>query len=106
MNPGDHYLEKCPFACIMIIPIAYASSLDSIKGEIREVIEKNPQNTWVITALAISTKTRNECQAPNHPDIAQQIDLIRSMNLKGHTVFCYEWILQNEKGIESFKNVY
>jgi hypothetical protein len=90
----------------MIIPMAYASSLDSIKGEIREVMQRNTQKTWIIPALAISTKTRNEYQAPNHPAIEEQIQLIRSLNLKGHTIFCYDWILQNEKGFESFRNVY
>jgi uncharacterized lipoprotein YddW (UPF0748 family) len=111
-NRGDRYtfqdwgswLQKNSLD--MIVPMAYASSLDSIKGEIGEVMQRNPQNTWIIPALAISTKTRNEYQAPDHPPIDEQIHLIRSMKIRGHTVFCYDWILQNEKGLDSFRNVY
>jgi len=111
-NRGDHntfqdwgsWLQKNFLD--MIIPMAYASSLDSIKGEIREVMQRNSQNTWIIPALAISTKTRNEYQAPEHPSIEEQIGLIRSMKLMGHSLFCYDWILQNEKGFDSFKTVY
>ena len=109
---GDHvtfqdwaaWLETAPLD--LIIPMAYASSLEGIRGEIREVIQRNPRNTWIIPALALSTKTGSEYQAPDHPPIFDQIALVRSLKLKGHSVFCYDWILQNPKGFEAFKKVY
>ena len=89
-----------------IIPMAYAPTLDGIKGEINQVTKRNPGTALVLPALAISKEVEDAYGGRNHPHMKEQINLVRDMGLKGHSTFCYSWILQNKNGFEEFREDY
>jgi len=89
-----------------IIPMAYGSTLDSIRKAVVEVAVKNRGRALLVPALAVPIKKSGAYGSTHHPPIDEQVRALRSMGLKGHTVFCYSWILKSEKGLGAFKNVY
>jgi uncharacterized lipoprotein YddW (UPF0748 family) len=90
----------------VIIPMAYAPNPSGIKADVDEVLEKNKGATLVMPALAVPITREDMYGGSGHPPIEEQIKLIRSMKLKGHTVFCYDWILQSIHKFDSFQEVY
>ncbi len=89
-----------------IMPMAYGSTLNSIRKEIAAVAVRNKRKALIIPALAVSIKNADAYGSPRHPPISEQIKAVRSMGLKGHTVFCYGWIIRSEKGFRAFGEVY
>ena len=89
-----------------LIPMAYGPSLESIKSTIIEMQDKTDNKIPVVPALAISKQKADAYGGANHPPIRDQINLTRSLGLKGHTIFCYGWILDNSKGLKAFEGVY
>jgi uncharacterized lipoprotein YddW (UPF0748 family) len=89
-----------------IIPMAYAPSLEGVRGEINSVIAKNKGKAFVLPVLAVPLTKKDNYGGSNHPPIQEQISMVRSMKLPGHTIFCYDWILQSANGFDAFKEVY
>jgi len=89
-----------------IIPMAYAPTLDGVRSEINNVIEKNKGKAFVLPVLAVPMVKKDNYGGSDHPPIQEQISMVRSMKLPGHTIFCYDWILQSAMGFDAFKGVY
>lgn len=90
----------------VIIPMAYASSPSGIKAEVDEVLERNKGKALVMPALAVPITREDMYGGSGHPPIEEQINLIRTLKLRGHTVFCHDWILQSVHKFDSFQDVY
>ena len=90
----------------VMIPMAYAASLDDIRNEISQVTSRNSGYAHVMPALAISVQQADAYSSTRSPVIAEQINMVRGMGLKGHSIFCYSWILQNEQRFDNFKEIY
>lgn len=86
-----------------IMPMAYGSTLASIRREIAEVQERIPAEVLLYPGLAIAKREADGYGGPDRPLINEQIALIRSMNLPGHVIFCYDWIIDSDEGFETFQ---
>lgn len=88
----------------VIIPMAYASSLEGIKAEIMEVKKRlEGSQVELIPALAASRPQADRYGSPAHPELSEQIALVRSLGLKGHTVFCYSWLRESRDAFKALR---
>jgi uncharacterized lipoprotein YddW (UPF0748 family) len=93
----------------MVMPMAYAPTLDKIEGDILEVKDRiqkpgaSGQKVYLVPALAIAKKAADAYGGPTHPPIAEQIALVRKLSTSGNAVFCYDWILDSEEGFKAFR---
>ena len=92
----------------VVIPMAYALSLEGIKNEIEEVSRyTRDKSVMVFPGLAVSKRQADAYGGPGHPPLSRQIPLVRQMNLSGHVVFCYGWLKSGvEQMSELRKSVY
>jgi len=90
----------------VIIPMAYGPNPESIRKEINEVAGYSKGKAFLFPALAISITKEDSYGGAGHPPMDVQVQLVRSMGLKGHSVFCYGWILKNRLGFNAFREVY
>lgn len=88
-----------------ILPMVYEGSLDGISREIQTVLCAVPPeaDTGVWPVLAIQRK--GVASEVVHPPIADQVAIIRNLDLSGFSVFGYGWIEQSEEGFEGVGQV-
>lgn len=87
----------------VIIPMAYAMSIDGIKEEIEQVTHyAKDKGVMVFPGLAVSKSKADAYGGPGHPPLSSQLPLVRQMKLKGHVVFCYSWL---KSGVEKISDL-
>lgn len=93
----------------MLMPTAYWHMLAPIEADIIEVRNRiqTPgdvtEKPYLVPSLAIAKKTMDYYGGPEHPPVSQQIELVRGMNMPGHSIFNYDWILDSEEGFGVFR---
>jgi len=89
-----------------VIPMAYSGTLAGIRREVSETTRRAPASVKVLPGLAMNRRQKDAYSGAGHPPMAEQIALVRHMNLPGHVVFCHQWILDSEEGWEAFQKAY
>ncbi len=93
----------------MLMPLAYEITLAQIEADIIDVQNRirTPGGTVpqvrLMPGLAVAKKTMDDYGGPEHPPISQQIELVRRLHTSGHTIFCYDWVLDSVEGFGVFR---
>ncbi|MCX7765259.1 MAG: family 10 glycosylhydrolase [Candidatus Sumerlaeia bacterium] len=85
-----------------IIPMAYSMSLESIQHQLERVKTYiKDKDVLLFAGLAASKKTADRYGGPGRQPLSEQIKLTRQLGLRGHIVFCYDWMKENEIELKS-----
>jgi uncharacterized lipoprotein YddW (UPF0748 family) len=84
-----------------IIPMAYAPSLAGVQSEVQTVLDALPpmSKAKVWPVLAVQRRTKDFYAGSGHPAMARQAQIIRGLDLDGFSVFCYEWMVDSDEGV-------
>lgn len=89
-----------------ICPMAYGGSLPAIERQVngvKQAIEECGHSVDLYPALAIRRKSVDSYSGSGHPPIGQQMDLLSKLGIPGFSVFCYDWIMDSEEGLDLLK---
>ncbi len=90
-----------------IVPMCYAISLPGIEGEIGRTREAIPSGSPVrlFPVLAVQRRAQDVYAGKGHPPMARQAALIQRLGLPGFSVFCYDWMMDSNEGLNLLKGV-
>ncbi len=89
----------------VIIPMSYEESLSGIEKQVQRVVAENPVNskTKIMPVLAVQKKNTDWYSGSQHPLMKDQQKLMEQMNIPGFSVFCYDWMMDSNEGLNLFK---
>lgn len=80
-----------------IIPMAYSLSLEDIQKQLEKIKTFiGNKDVLLFAGLAASKKTADRYGGPGRQPLSEQIKLARQLGLRGHVIFCYDWMKENE----------
>ncbi len=89
----------------VIIPMSYEESLSGIEKQVQRVVAENPvdSKTKIMPVLAVQKKNTDWYSGSQHPLMKDQQKLMEQMNIPGFSVFCYDWMMDSNEGLNLFK---
>jgi uncharacterized lipoprotein YddW (UPF0748 family) len=88
----------------VIAPMAYQPGLAEIEKSLRAVIDElGATKVQLMPALAIQKKNIDEYSGQGHPPVYEQEQLVRKLGLPGFSIFCYDWMMDSDEGLDLFK---
>lgn len=91
----------------VIAPMAYEFTLDGIEKEIKSIsfyTDKAKKKIQIYPALAVQTKNIDAYSGTSHPKMTEQMKRAKKLGLNGFSVFCYDWMMGSDEGLDLLKD--
>jgi uncharacterized lipoprotein YddW (UPF0748 family) len=88
-----------------IIPMAYAYDVAEIERSLERVEESISEGSGIglLPVVAVQRKTVDWYSGQGHPPVSKKMALVKKMGLPGFSVFCYDWMMDSEEGLDLLK---
>lgn len=88
-----------------IMPMAYEWTLAGLADEIATVVNALPPSNEVRVWPVLAIQRKSAAGELVHPPIAEQVKVVRGLDLGGFSIFGYGWIAESEEGFEGVGKV-